>query len=79
MSEQGITLSELKIALAEQQELVKQDIAIVNYELETKLLEVFRKWALPSTARSKVQDIQILGLEGRLSLVEDRLNDIDKA
>lgn len=79
MSEQGITLSELKIALAEQRELVKQDIAIVNYELETKLLKEFRKWALPGTARSKVQDIQILGLEGRLSLVEDRSNDIDKA
>ena len=83
MSEQAISLSELKIALAEQavqlRASIKQDISAATYDLETKLLKEFRKWEVPTTARLKTQDIQIDGLDRRLSLVEERLNDLDQA
>ena len=70
----------MKIALAEQREAIKKDsleIAKgVAFDLETKLLKEFRKWEAPTTARLKTQDIQIDGLDRRLSLVEERLNDL---
>ena len=70
----------MKIALAGQREAIKRDsleiAKEVAFDLETKLLKEFRKWEVPTTARLKTQDIQIDGLDRRLSLVEERLNDL---
>lgn len=83
MSEQATILPDLKNALAEQREAIKKDsreiAKEVAFDLETKLLREFRKWEVPRTARFKTQDIQIDGLGRRLSLVEERLNDLDQA
>lgn len=46
-------------------------------DIETTLLREFRKWAVRVVSDSKVQKAATLGLSERLSMVEERLDEID--
>jgi hypothetical protein len=46
-------------------------------DMETHLLSEFRKWALRIEASIKPQPARIAGLEDRVSLVEERLDNLD--
>lgn len=48
-------------------------------DMETKLLMEFRKWAVRIASDNKVMKATMLGLSERLSMVEERLDDIDQA
>ena len=46
-------------------------------DMETTLLREFRKWAVRIVSDSKVQKAATLGLSERLTMVEERLDDLD--
>lgn len=46
-------------------------------DMETNLLREFRKWAIRIVSDNKVQKVATLGLSERLSMVEERLDDLD--
>jgi hypothetical protein len=46
-------------------------------DIETTLLREFRKWAVRVVSDSKVQKAATLGLNERLSMVEERLDELD--
>jgi hypothetical protein len=47
-------------------------------KVETNLLKEFRKWAIPVQSAVKVHQAYAVGFDARLSLIEERLNDLER-
>jgi hypothetical protein len=45
---------------------------------ETRLVTEFRKWAVPVMSSIKVHQTYAVGFDARLSLVEERLNELER-
>ena len=48
-------------------------------DMQTEVLHAFHNWARPSEIKSRSHGENIAGLEVRISLSEERLNEIDRA
>lgn len=47
-------------------------------DMQTEMLRAFHNWARPSEIKLRSQGATIAGLEERISLLEERLNDADR-
>ena len=47
-------------------------------DMQTEMLRSFHNWARPSEIKLRSQGATIAGLEERISLLEERLNDADR-
>jgi hypothetical protein len=47
-------------------------------DMQTEMLRAFHNWARPSEIKLRSQGSTIAGLEERISLLEERLNDADR-
>ncbi len=47
-------------------------------DMQTEVLHAFHNWARPSEIKSRSHGANIAGLEERVSLLEGRLNEIDR-
>ena len=45
---------------------------------ETRLLSEFRKWVVPFTARTRVFEATGIGLTDRMSLLEERVDELEQ-
>jgi hypothetical protein len=61
----------------EEMQQLKDYIEERTRDMETTLLREFRKWAVRIVSDSKVQKASTLGLSERLSMVEERLDELE--
>jgi len=47
-------------------------------DMQTEVLHAFHNWARPSEIKSRAHGANIAGLEERISLLEERLNEIGR-
>ncbi len=71
-------ITDLRIELKQDMSHLEERMLEQMRSIETTLLTEFRKWAVPMTARTKVFEAVASGLTERVSLLEERVNTLEK-
>jgi hypothetical protein len=74
MENEPATKADVKAAL----EAVETRLLERIEAFETRLVTEFRKWAVPVMSSIKVHQTYAVGFDARLSLVEERLNELER-
>jgi len=69
--------AELKADMTSLETRLKTDIYEATEKVETNLLRAFEKWAVPMNARTRSFEVVAAGLTERVTLIEQRLRDLD--